>query len=111
MGKLIIEGWSKPGDEIPQPTGILMGRNLRPPQPAHGTREGAAVHREVHRERKEGGPVMGTLRLSKPDDLMYREGPQSYSPHWARQFVKPAAPKPPETEPPKDDDAPVTEVQ
>ena len=54
---------------------------------------------------------MGTLRLSKPDDLMYREGPQSYSPHWARQFVKPAAPKPPETEPPKDDDAPVTEVQ
>jgi hypothetical protein len=49
---------------------------------------------------------MGTLRLSKPNDPMYSEGPQSYSPHWARPFVKPTAPKPPQTEPPKNDDAP-----
>ena len=75
---------------------------------AHGTREGAAVHRGVHRERKEGGPVRGTLRLSKPDDLMYREGLKSYSPHWAHQCLpsKPAPPKVPEEEPARDDDAP-----
>jgi hypothetical protein len=53
---------------------------------------------------------MATFRLSTPDDPMYSEGPQSYSPHRARQFVKPASPKPPETEPPKDD-APVKEDQ
>jgi hypothetical protein len=29
MGKLIIKGWSKPSDEIPQPTSIIMGANLR----------------------------------------------------------------------------------
>jgi hypothetical protein len=32
MGNLTIKGWSKPGDEIPQPTGIVMGRNLRNPE-------------------------------------------------------------------------------
>ena len=32
---------------------------------------------------------MATCRLSKPNDPMYGEGPQSYSPHWARQFVNP----------------------
>jgi hypothetical protein len=32
MGKLIIKGWSKPGDEIAQPTGVIMGRNLRKPR-------------------------------------------------------------------------------
>jgi hypothetical protein len=29
MGKLINGGFSKPGDEIPQPVGFLMGANLR----------------------------------------------------------------------------------
>jgi hypothetical protein len=29
----IQQGWSKPGDEIPQPVGIVMGANLRK-QPA-----------------------------------------------------------------------------
>jgi hypothetical protein len=37
MGKLIIEGWSKPGAEIPQSTSIVTGANLRrrpaPPSP------------------------------------------------------------------------------
>jgi hypothetical protein len=42
---------------------------------------------------------------------MYSEGPQSYNPHWAHPMVKTALPKPPETEPPKDDDAPVKEDQ
>jgi hypothetical protein len=52
--------------------------------------------------------VRGTLRLSKPDDLMYREGLKSYSPHWAHQCLpsKPAPPKVPEEEPARDDDAP-----
>jgi hypothetical protein len=50
---------------------------------------------------------MVTSRFSKPDDPMYREGPQSYAPHWARA-LKPAAPKPPEEKPaPKNDDAPL----
>ena len=30
MAKLIHKGWSKPGDEIPQPIGIVPGNNLRP---------------------------------------------------------------------------------
>ena len=38
---------------------------------------------------------MATCRDSKPNDPMYSEGPQSYSPHWARPVVKPASPKPP----------------
>ena len=29
MAKLINKGWSKPGDEIPQPIGIVLGSNLR----------------------------------------------------------------------------------
>jgi hypothetical protein len=32
MGTVVLHGWSKPGDEIPQPTGIVMGRNLRKPE-------------------------------------------------------------------------------
>jgi hypothetical protein len=73
-----------------------------------GARKGAEVHRGVlrraapHRE----GPMMGTLIDSKPSDPMYREGPQSYSPHWARPFAKPAAPKPPKDEASKDDAPP-----
>jgi hypothetical protein len=47
---------------------------------------------------------MATCRLSKPNDPMYGEGPQSYSPHWARQFVNPASPEPREKEPPLEDD-------
>jgi hypothetical protein len=33
MGTVKHHGWSKPGDEIPQPVGIVMGRNLRKPAP------------------------------------------------------------------------------
>ena len=43
--------------------------------------------------------MMAIFRDAKPDDPMYREGPQSYSPHWARKF-RPRnneAPKLPET--------------
>ena len=29
MAKLINKGWSKPGDDIPQPVGIVLGSNLR----------------------------------------------------------------------------------
>ena len=29
MAKLIHDGWSKPGDDIPQPVGIVLGGNLR----------------------------------------------------------------------------------
>jgi hypothetical protein len=31
--KHIQLGWSKPGDDIPQPTSIVMGANLRKPSP------------------------------------------------------------------------------
>jgi hypothetical protein len=39
MGRVTHHGWSKPGDDIPQPVGIVMGRNLRPPQPELSERE------------------------------------------------------------------------
>jgi len=29
MAKLIYKGWLKPGDEIPQPIGVVLGGNLR----------------------------------------------------------------------------------
>jgi hypothetical protein len=39
MAKLIYKGWSKPGEEIPQPIGVVLGGNLRqnskPPSPPH----------------------------------------------------------------------------
>lgn len=38
MGKVIHEGWSTSEDEIPQPVGVVMGRNLRP-QPELSERE------------------------------------------------------------------------
>ena len=31
--KLINRGWAKPGDEIAQPVGIVLGGNLTPPKP------------------------------------------------------------------------------
>ena len=31
MGTVKHHGWSKPGDDIPQPTSIIMGKNLRRP--------------------------------------------------------------------------------
>jgi hypothetical protein len=34
MGKVIHRGWSKPGDDIPQPTSIITGTNLRKTTPA-----------------------------------------------------------------------------
>jgi hypothetical protein len=37
MGTVKHHGWSKPGDEIPQPVGIVMGRNLRKPAPVRET--------------------------------------------------------------------------
>jgi hypothetical protein len=33
MGTVTHKGWYKPGDDIPQPTSIIMGRNLRTPAP------------------------------------------------------------------------------
>jgi hypothetical protein len=30
MAKHIFKGWSKPGDVIPQPISVVLGRNLRP---------------------------------------------------------------------------------
>jgi hypothetical protein len=29
MAKLIYKGWSKPGEEIPQPISVVLGNNLR----------------------------------------------------------------------------------
>ncbi len=49
MAQLINLGWSKPGDEIPQPVGVVLGGNLRtksepqsPPKPKiqHGSSSG-----------------------------------------------------------------------
>ena len=56
MGKLIIEGWSKPGDEIPQPVGIVMGRNLRKPEPVLSEAEKvlASIKQYIANEKKEG---------------------------------------------------------
>jgi hypothetical protein len=34
MGTVTHLGWSKPGDEIPMPVGLVMGKNLRKPEPA-----------------------------------------------------------------------------
>jgi hypothetical protein len=51
---------------------------------------------------------MAIFRDAEPDDPMYREGPQSYAPHWTRPFLpsKPAPPKVLEEEPARDNDAP-----
>jgi hypothetical protein len=46
---------------------------------------------------------MGTLIDSKPSDPMYSEGPQSYSPHWAREFRPKKSDEPPKLPPTKDD--------
>jgi hypothetical protein len=56
MGTVTHHGWSKPGDEIPQPTGIIMGRNLRPPQPALTEREKVlkSIKQYIANEKKEG---------------------------------------------------------
>ena len=37
---------------------------------------------------------MATFRDSDPSDPMYNEGPQSYSPHWGRAFLKSKKPPP-----------------
>ena len=39
MAKHIHEGWSTAEDDIPQPVGIVLGRNLRPPQRELSERE------------------------------------------------------------------------
>jgi hypothetical protein len=44
MAKVIDKGWSKPGDEIPQPVGVVLGGNLRPssmPQTASDHQRGS----------------------------------------------------------------------
>jgi hypothetical protein len=33
MGNLTIKGWYTSSDEIPQPTSIVTGKNLRKPEP------------------------------------------------------------------------------
>ncbi len=50
-----------------------------------------------------------TWRDAEPDDPMFKEEPQSYSPHWARTFLTPAKPSPskkdkPQTEKPVSED-------
>jgi hypothetical protein len=45
---------------------------------------------------------MAIFRLSKPNDTMYSEGPQSYSPHWLREFRPKKSEEPPKL-PTKDD--------
>lgn len=42
-----------------------------------------------------------TFRFSTPDDPMYSEGPQSYSPHWARPFRPSKVAKQPDEQPPQ----------
>jgi hypothetical protein len=56
MGNLTIKGWSTSSHEIPQPTGILMGRNLRPPQPALTERERVlrSIEEFIANEKREG---------------------------------------------------------
>jgi hypothetical protein len=46
---------------------------------------------------------MGKVTLTDydPSDPIYSEGPQRYSPHWARTLIEPKKPAPPKTaEPP-----------
>jgi hypothetical protein len=33
MATVTHHGWSKPSDDIPQPVGVVLGRNLRPRPP------------------------------------------------------------------------------
>jgi hypothetical protein len=56
MGTVTHHGWSKPGDDIPQPVGIVMGRNLRPPQAALTEREKVlrSIEEYIANEKKEG---------------------------------------------------------
>ena len=56
MGKVIHEGWSTSEDDIPQPTSIVMGRNLRPPQSALTEREKVlkSIEEYIANEKKEG---------------------------------------------------------
>jgi hypothetical protein len=41
-----------------------------------------------------------TFRDYGPNDPFYKEGPQSYSPHWGRGLLKPKQPLPPKPERP-----------
>jgi hypothetical protein len=56
MGTVTHHGWSKPGDDIPQPVSIVMGRNLRPPQAALTEREKVlrSIEEYIANEKKEG---------------------------------------------------------
>jgi len=44
--------------------------------------------------------MMAIFRDYKPTDPIYSEGPQSYSPHWAREFLLKKSKEPPKL--PKD---------
>jgi hypothetical protein len=68
MAKHIHEGWSKPGDEIPQPTDVMMGRNLRPPQPELSEREKvlASITQYIANERA-GDGYLQALKTQRPD--------------------------------------------
>jgi hypothetical protein len=56
MGKVTHHGWSKPGDEIAQPVGIVMGANLRKPEPVLSEAEKVlkSIEEFVANEKKEG---------------------------------------------------------
>jgi hypothetical protein len=56
MGTVTHHAWRKPDDDIPQPVRIVMGRNLRPPQPALTERERVlrSIEEFIANEKKEG---------------------------------------------------------
>ena len=56
MGKVTHHGWSKPGDEIAQPVGVVMGANLRKPEPVLSEAEKvlASITQFIANEQKEG---------------------------------------------------------
>jgi hypothetical protein len=56
MGKVTHHGWSNPDDDIPQPVGIVMDRNLRPPQAALTEREKVlrSIEEYIANQKKDG---------------------------------------------------------
>jgi hypothetical protein len=55
-GQVTHHGWSKPGDEIAQPVGVVMGANLRKPEPVLSEAEKvlASIKQYIANEKKEG---------------------------------------------------------
>jgi hypothetical protein len=58
MAKLIYKGWSKAGEEIPQPISIVLGNNLRqnskPQAPPHKDKD-----KQDHEPAEAGGDKHG----------------------------------------------------